>query len=198
MDRYSFNAASSADSTGSSSYSTASASALASYTGSAGSYSSNTTVEPKSDVVKTKGTCKVLASNLEFIVGISIDEAEDTKSITYQFDQFDYILFAYNEKYKFTMQAKIHANNKKPMDDLLDELRTTVSKDRFVAQLDKQAGVLNIATIIRYENNKPIKYQSTLLESTYNKHPIRDILRQVDADERRMNYMWHNYVRNAY
>ena len=198
MDRYSFNVSSSSySSTGSYTVSAGSSSSYSS-TGSAGSYSSNTTVEPKSDVVKTKGTCKVLASNLEFIVGISIDEAEDTRSITYQFDQFDYILFAYNEKYKFTMQAKIHANNKKPMDDLLDELRTTVSKDRFVAQLDKQAGVLNIATIIRYENNKPIKYQSTLLESTYNKYPIRDILRQVDADERRLNYMWHNYVRNAY
>ena len=146
---------------------------------------------------QNKGCCRVTAGTLDFIVGISVDDAEDTKSTTYDFDSLDYVLVAYNEKYKFTMQAKVHANNKEPMENLISDLRNAVNEDRIVVQLDRKSEVLHVATIMKYINGKPITYRTSLVASRYNKFHIRDIFRQIENDERKLNYMWKTYTRTA-
>ena len=149
---------------------------------------------------KNTSVCKVTSNNLEFMVCLSIDESEDKSAV----DPLDYILAAYNEKYRFALQAKVHFDSKEPMDDLLDQIRNAINNGRVVAQFDLITGVLQVATLLKLpnSNNKnlatsPTKYQADLKESKYNKFPIHAILKQIAADERSTTSRWYRYMRGA-
>ena len=137
-----------------------------------------------------RGACRVITNNLEFVICISIDESEEKHS----FDNIDYILAAYNEKYKFVLQAKIHMDSKEPMDDLLDQLRQAINSNRIVAQFDKNVCTLHVATLL---SNPTLKYQTELHESKYNKFAVKSIINHIESTKRPYANRWYNYMRGT-
>ncbi len=135
-------------------------------------------------------SCVVMAGALEFIVCVSTepDELDDDSN------DLNYIIIAYNKKYKFMMKAIVYLANKNPMDVLIDRINDAIKNSRIVAQFDRNQGVLNLTLFLGYATGLPIKYQAALVESKYNSHPIQSIIQQIKTDEGKYG-MLNNYIR---